>query len=668
MTNPLLIATPFAEDGDKNTIPESVPAEPQNATWSAGFPSITQTPVSSGGIPPARNDFNGVLNAYGQSIAHINKGLWFEYDAEYATKIGGYPINARLMLTNGDIVQNTVANNTNNPNVNMTGWSLTKDKQIVTWSGRTQESKNRDILSVIDYGGIGDGDLHTVQEWINSGKYPSLSAIQVDYPMVSSVTDSIDWAATMKGITDIFNNGGGSLFFPHIGSKYYFNKSIEIPQYSINLSLISNGANLYFSDAARIGCSDPDSLNISGFNKIEFTELTNNGISIARPKNTTVDVNQVVGAGNFLVIFFATDDLSSQCYNNLIRVKNADGLNVSKGGLGMAAMSLSRIEGVVKNIKQGIGYAVNFKNNCIACSCDVITSNNKYGLVISNDTGAGTGTGVNSSTFDVVSVGDEIGHSMHRAQRNTVNINYTGTASASNYAVYVAAFCQDNTYNIQAYNGNSSGYIFYTRSDKQDFNVVDTDYSFGKVGYFDSNTDYCNVLLSHKYSFTGNGASIENLFFIDPTCDNITLQNLADAPNVIHKYDSATTTESWQQGRVHLPNVGDDRASSYMTVLSSGTWIVRTKGVDVFSYNATNKSLDFVNDDTSLGRSGRSLTSAWTRRVMYTATIGDFYGSNSPEGVLTAGISSTYRRSNGGANTTFYVKESGTGNTGWVAK
>jgi hypothetical protein len=43
-------------------------------------------------------------------------------------------------------------------------------------------------------------------------------------------------------------------------------------------------------------------------------------------------------------------------------------------------------------------------------------------------------------------------------------------------------------------------------------------------------------------------------------------------------------------------------------------------------------------------------------------------GTGSPEGGVTASVGSLYLRSNGGANTTLYVKESGTGNTGWVAK
>lgn len=43
-------------------------------------------------------------------------------------------------------------------------------------------------------------------------------------------------------------------------------------------------------------------------------------------------------------------------------------------------------------------------------------------------------------------------------------------------------------------------------------------------------------------------------------------------------------------------------------------------------------------------------------------------GSGTPEGSLTAPIGSTYQRTDGGAATSFYVKESGTGNTGWVGK
>jgi hypothetical protein len=43
-------------------------------------------------------------------------------------------------------------------------------------------------------------------------------------------------------------------------------------------------------------------------------------------------------------------------------------------------------------------------------------------------------------------------------------------------------------------------------------------------------------------------------------------------------------------------------------------------------------------------------------------------GAGTPEAAVTAGIGTLYLRTNGGAATTLYVKESGTGNTGWVGK
>jgi len=42
--------------------------------------------------------------------------------------------------------------------------------------------------------------------------------------------------------------------------------------------------------------------------------------------------------------------------------------------------------------------------------------------------------------------------------------------------------------------------------------------------------------------------------------------------------------------------------------------------------------------------------------------------AGSPNGVVTAPVGSLYTRTDGGANTTLYVKESGTGSAGWVAK
>lgn len=43
-------------------------------------------------------------------------------------------------------------------------------------------------------------------------------------------------------------------------------------------------------------------------------------------------------------------------------------------------------------------------------------------------------------------------------------------------------------------------------------------------------------------------------------------------------------------------------------------------------------------------------------------------GVGSPNGVVAAPVGTMYTRSDGGTSSTLYVKESGTGDTGWVAK
>jgi hypothetical protein len=47
---------------------------------------------------------------------------------------------------------------------------------------------------------------------------------------------------------------------------------------------------------------------------------------------------------------------------------------------------------------------------------------------------------------------------------------------------------------------------------------------------------------------------------------------------------------------------------------------------------------------------------------------GIYSGTGTPEGAVAAAIGSTYHRTDGGAGTSFYVKQSGAGNTGWVGK
>lgn len=58
----------------------------------------------------------------------------------------------------------------------------------------------------------------------------------------------------------------------------------------------------------------------------------------------------------------------------------------------------------------------------------------------------------------------------------------------------------------------------------------------------------------------------------------------------------------------------------------------------------------------------------WSLNNSADATCKIFQGNGTPEGNVIATVGSLYCRLDGGAGTTLYVKESGTSNTGWVAK
>lgn len=58
---------------------------------------------------------------------------------------------------------------------------------------------------------------------------------------------------------------------------------------------------------------------------------------------------------------------------------------------------------------------------------------------------------------------------------------------------------------------------------------------------------------------------------------------------------------------------------------------------------------------------------AWQRVPALGSGVKMLTGTGSPETVITAPVGSIWLRTNGGAGTTMYIKESGAGNTGWRA-
>lgn len=122
--------------------------------WDAAVDLITQ----QGGVPAL-----AVSTADGGNQQDINDFG----GAKWRNKAGGYALGATVKLDNGDIVKSTIADNTANPNVDMTGWVKTNDASQIF-------DKFGDSLQVIvdkflklktiafeSLGGVGDGNRLT---------------------------------------------------------------------------------------------------------------------------------------------------------------------------------------------------------------------------------------------------------------------------------------------------------------------------------------------------------------------------------------------------------------------------------------------------------------------------------------------------------------------------
>ncbi len=113
---------PFANAGDKNTIPQTGGAAGA-ATLTDGFPPETMVPVIAGGIPPDGKDMNGVLFELSDMGRWANAGAEYTFDQGFCTAIGGYPAGARLLSSDGkSVFISEVDDNTANPEAVSDKW------------------------------------------------------------------------------------------------------------------------------------------------------------------------------------------------------------------------------------------------------------------------------------------------------------------------------------------------------------------------------------------------------------------------------------------------------------------------------------------------------------------------------------------------------------------
>lgn len=160
---PSKIVLPWANSGTKNTIPvpSQISVTPGAASFTDGFPPLTFTAPSAGGVPPFGADFNGIFNAITAILRWQSGGGMFQYDATWSSDNSGYPKGAILLKANeSGFWVNTTDNNTTDPDTGGAGWAdLSTSVNIVTFtsSGTYTPSANMRYCIVRMRGGGGGG-------------------------------------------------------------------------------------------------------------------------------------------------------------------------------------------------------------------------------------------------------------------------------------------------------------------------------------------------------------------------------------------------------------------------------------------------------------------------------------------------------------------------------
>lgn len=263
MANPELILIPFAQDGDKNTIPlELGIGDPvYRASLKAGFPPDTRIPKDIGGEPPDGLDFNGILNVLSQAIVFMQKGNAYQFDASLAP----YPIGA-IVRSNDDLTtfQNTAPLNSNNPNSDMSGWRIyngsdfvvndltTNDsaKALSAAQGKVLQDNKLESNKVGAANGVASLDTNTkvpIAQLPNAST-TAIGAVQLNNTLTSVSTSQALTAAQGKAIADAFtgtksNSGyqklyGGLIIQWGTATEYITqNFPVEFPNACLNVQV-----------------------------------------------------------------------------------------------------------------------------------------------------------------------------------------------------------------------------------------------------------------------------------------------------------------------------------------------------------------------------------------------------------------------------------------------
>ena len=280
-------------------------------------------------------------------------------ETDYVTMIAGGTITSGSFLvptTGGAVVSSTVgqfiatanasSGLTFSSKVNKTITSSNNLNFLPTGTGVASvsvSSKLAETLSIKDFGAVGDGTLHTVQEWFTPASpqyrgYANLAAVQAQYPFVTGNGYSSDLAAINKALLTLSQQrqsppasggepltgwGMGEIFIPR--GKYIINDKIYVnngttsttPISTIGVKIRGEGmwaSNLIYTSST----GDLFDVNICLFFHVEDLSFINDTAETRANWTSNAFRIQSVGGGKL----FQMDRCHSRNFNVVIRLED----------------------------------------------------------------------------------------------------------------------------------------------------------------------------------------------------------------------------------------------------------------------------------------------------------------------------------------------------------
>jgi hypothetical protein len=175
--------------------------------------------------------------------------------------------------------------------------------------------------------------------------------------------------------------------------------------------------------------------------------------------------------------------------------------------------------------------------------------------------------------------------------------------------------------------------------------------SMFRVAYDGTTSDLSTTLKVVGGNFTGRGVGVVGSFLDVDDSKGVQLIG----PYVARYTNLIKTTASTANYAVACAGVQFNACTNTYTDITKVSGVIDVQAVNAGTGPLV-RALSVQSPNVISGTFSQTAGPTWTS------------DATSPEGVYAAPVGSIFSRTNGGAGTSFYVKESGTGNTGWVAK